>query len=113
MFGRMAALCVALALAACTTQNIDLQHVAEPAADGTKVAVGKVAVSEIGAAKPELERLVPYFRNALVQQLRTESGIAEVQDGAATPTPEGVVLSGNASTPRKATPGAWASAASG
>lgn len=75
-------LAVALLGAACTTQSIQPVSVAPPPEKYSGVVVGKIE-----AAKPELEKYVPFFRSALVQQLRKEEGFAMVvEDSQTVPT---------------------------
>lgn len=87
MFKNLVALfALGLLAAACTTQSIDVANVTPAPERYTGVVVGK-----IDSGKPELDKLVPYFRTALVQQLQKEKGLTTVI-GTEQPVPPGAFL---------------------
>jgi hypothetical protein len=90
MFKRvLVVLVTGLLAAACTTQSIQTTNVTPPPEKYSGIVVGK-----INATKPELEKYVPFFRTALLQQLRKEEGIATVLDDSAAVPPGAFMLTG-------------------
>ncbi len=81
-------LLLGVATSGCTTQTVE--PVTVPAIEGERYTA--IAIGTIDAAKPEMAHLVPFFRAALIEQLRKEVGVETVLDPAPAQTAAGQAL---------------------